>query len=108
MHIGGSLLSAVLRIAVIAATLALVYHFLVRPVLDTTEKVSGGIQGNIQKSLDSVNDAFRQTGEAGREARIKRQIRGVSGADQQRLLRCVQRAGQDVIRIQRCANRFAP
>ena len=82
---GGSLVSAVIRIAIIAATLALVYYFVIRPVLDTTERVSSGMQGNIEKSLESVNEAFGQAGGTGRKARIKRQIRGASGADQQRL-----------------------
>lgn len=108
MHIGGSIVSAVLRIAILAATLALVYYFLVRPVLDTTERVSTGIQGNIQKSLDQVNEAFGQTGTIGNPARIRRQIRNSSGGDQARLLDCVQRAGREVHRLQRCAARLAP
>jgi hypothetical protein len=99
------------RIAVLAATLGLVYLFIVRPVLDTTETVSGGIGSNIQKVFDDVNAAFDQAdgqGAGRRQARIKRRISSSSGRRQQRLITCVQNSGQDVARMQRCVNRFSP
>jgi hypothetical protein len=80
-------------------------------VLHTTETVSGGINGNIQKVFEDVNQAFEQNNgqAAGRNrARIKRQINNSSGQRQQRLITCVQNSGQDVARMQRCVNRFSP
>jgi hypothetical protein len=109
MQIGGTLVNAAVRIAVLAATLALVYYFILRPVLDTTETVSGGIGGNIQKTFDEVNRAFDQAGgQTGgiTQVQIKRQITRTGGVDQQKLINCIERAGQDINRIQRCANRF--
>jgi hypothetical protein len=108
MHIGGTLVSAIVKIAVTAATLALVYFFLLKPVLDTTENVTGGASISVQEAFDSVNEAFDQAGTGAGEAKIKRKIRTSSGGAQDRLLRCVQNAQQDVNRIQRCAERFGP
>jgi hypothetical protein len=111
VNIGGTLARGVVRIAVVAATLALVYFFILRPVLDTTETVSGGISGNIQKAFDDVNEAFDQANgqNAGlNERRLKRRINATSGGQQARLLDCIQNARQDVDRMQRCVNRFAP
>jgi F0F1-type ATP synthase membrane subunit b/b' len=109
MQIGGTLVNAVVRIAVLAATLALVYYFIVRPVLDTTETVSGGISNNIQRTFDEVNEAFDQAGgqNAGvNRVKIKRTINQTGGRSQQRLINCIERARQDINRIQRCADRF--
>jgi hypothetical protein len=108
MQIGGTIVNGIVRIAIVAATLALVYYFILRPVLDTTETVSGGIQNNIEKTLNEVNDAFDQVPGTGNRAEIRRQINQSSGISQERLIRCIQRARQDVNRIQRCAERFGP
>ena len=109
MQIGGTLVNAVVRIAVVAATLALVYYFILAPILDTTKTVSGGISGNVERAIKDVNRAFDQMGAPGttvNQARIERQINGARGKKQDRLIRCIERARQDVNRIQRCANRF--
>lgn len=104
MNIGGTLVSSVVRILVVVATLAATYYFILRPILDTTEKVSTGISGNIEKSLDQ---AFSQSSVSSQKRTvITREIRSVSGAKMAKLERCVTRAGTDIGRIQRCANRF--
>jgi precorrin isomerase len=110
MQIGGTLVNAVVRIAIVAATLALAYFFVIKPVLSTTETVTSGINGNIQKAFDDVNEAFDQSNIAGtaNERRIKRKINATNGINQDRLITCIQNAQQDVNRIQRCANRFGP
>lgn len=104
----GTLTSSVLRLAVTAGTLALIYFFAIKPVLDTTEEVSrsfnttnqsADIQRSIQRSIDqanrqvqrAVNQSFRQTN---------------TSTGQQRLLLCVQRAQGDVNRIQACSRKF--
>ena len=61
MQIGGTLVTGVVRVLVVVATLAAAYYFVIRPVLDTTEKVSGGINSSIQQSLDEANEAFEQS-----------------------------------------------
>lgn len=111
MQIGGTLVNAVVRIAVVAATLALAYFFILKPVLSTTETVSSGINGNIQNVFDDVNQAFEQSNtQVGglNERKIKRKINSTSGVNQDRLITCIQNAQQDITRIQRCAKRFGP
>lgn len=106
MNIGGTLVSSVVRVVVVVATLAATYYFIIRPILDTTEKVSSGISGNVQKSLD---DAFSQAGiSTHRQTVITRQIKSATGRDVKRLNRCVTRAGTNMNRINRCVARFTP
>jgi hypothetical protein len=111
MQIGGTLVSAVVRILVLGATLALVYVFIVKPILNTTENVSNGVGTNISDVMDEVSQAFDssniQSGQYS-QVKIKRSITTVSGKKQQRLLTCVQGSNQDIARIQRCVARFGP
>lgn len=111
MQIGGTLVSAVVRIVILAATLALVYLFIIKPVLNTTENVSNGVNSNISNVMDEVNQAFdsanAQNGKFS-QVQIKRSITTVTGKKQQRLLNCVQNSNQNVDRIQRCVARFGP
>jgi len=103
--IGGTLISGVVRVVVVVATLAAAYYFVVRPVLDTTEKVTAGVNGSLERTM---NDAFRQTDiPRQQQISITRKVRSASGKDTQRLMNCVSRAGMDVNRLNRCANRFS-
>ncbi len=111
MQIGGTLVNAVVRIVVLAATLALVYYFIVRPILDTTETVSGGISGNLEKTFEDINEAFDQSNGQGGSldpTEVKQKVTRVGGRRQKRLINCIQNSSQDFGRIQRCANRFGP
>lgn len=109
MAIGGTLVNAVVKIVILAATLALVYFFIIKPVLATTENVSNAVSSNINNVMDDVNQAFEESNQAGgyNQVQIKRKITRVDGKDQQRLLRCVQNANQSINRIQRCAAKFS-
>lgn len=96
----GNLTSGAIRLAVTAGVLALVYLFIVKPVLKTT------------------NDAIHETG----FDRIGKSIEGVSreikrqvhrsfettnpGSRRRSLVRCVRRADGNAHRIERCARRF--
>jgi len=111
MQIGGTVVTAVVKIVVLAASLALAYVFIIKPVLDTTENVTSGVNTNISNAMDEVNEAFEGTDPGNgkySQVKIKRTITTVSGKKQQRLLTCVQNANQDVVRLQRCAERFGP
>lgn len=110
MQIGGTLITAVVRIAVLAATLALVYFFVIRPVLDTTETVSSGINQNIQRSLDEANEAFQQSGtnfDVKKQRKLTRDIKNVPTNQLPRLNRCISNAGADLDRVRRCASRLS-
>ena len=119
-NIFGNLTSGLIRLAITAATLALIYVFLVKPVLETTEKVTAGSGNAVQQALDTVNQAFGEQTDGSVSVQIQKQIRtqllGESGKRtgairskrSRRLIRCIQRAEGDVNQIQRCAERLAP
>jgi hypothetical protein len=96
----GNLTSGIIRLAVTAGVLFLVYLFLLKPVLDTTNKAieKSGFD-RIGRSIDDVSK------------RVQRQVHRSfdstkPGARRQKLVRCVQRASGNVHKIQRCARRF--
>lgn len=102
----GLFTSSVMRLAVTAGTLALIYFLVIKPVLDTTEEVSHSFNtgnNNISRSIQqSINQANQQVQQA-----VQQSINQTpNAAGQKKLLRCVQRAHGNVNRIQRCANRF--
>lgn len=95
---------------VVVATLAAAYYFIVRPVLDTTEKVSSGINGNIQRSLDEANRAFDQANiQVSPETmnEINTDITSVPASKQPRLAKCIQRKPGNLRHIERCARRLS-
>jgi Tfp pilus assembly protein PilO len=104
----GNLSAGIIRLLVTVGILAAVYFFVVRPALDTTEKISHEVNVNVQQSLKeahigkTIEDVNRQV-----QREIKRSIRHApshSAAD--KLLRCIQRAHQDVHKIERCNERY--
>jgi Tfp pilus assembly protein PilO len=106
----GNLTAGIIRLLVTVGILAAVYFFVVRPALETTEKISHEVNVNVQKSIKeahigkTIEDVNRQV-----QREIKKSLRHApshSAAD--KLLRCIQRAHQDVHRIQRCNERYSP
>ena len=97
----GSVTSGIIRLAVTAGVLFLAYLFIVKPVLQTTSDAidKSGIS-ELSKTFDDVN------------LQVQRQIRrslnatAPGAARRQRLIRCIQRANQDVDKVQRCTRRF--
>src|SRR6476620_8921892 len=104
----GNLSAGIIRLLVTVGILAAVYFFVVRPALDTTEKISHEVNINVQQSLKeahigkTIEDVNRQV-----QREIKKSLRHApshSAAD--KLLRCIQRAHQDVHKIERCNERY--
>ena len=91
---------SLIRVIATVAIFAAVYFFILKPILDTTTETintafegSQGITGQIENTLDrSGVDDF--------------EINLGSQKEAMRLLDCIQRAEQDVERIQRCTERF--
>lgn len=116
-NIFGNFTAGIIRLAFTAATILLIYLFILKPILQTTENVSKGFgsEGAVEKALDAVNQAFAGEGADSIRRQIESQIGGI-GSDSSpterkkanRLLRCVQNANGNVDRMQRCAKRFAP
>jgi Tfp pilus assembly protein PilO len=104
----GNLTAGIIRLLVTVGILAAVYFFVIRPALDTTEKISHEVNVNVQQSLKeahigkTIENVDRQV-----QREIKRSIRHApshSAAD--KLLRCIQRAHQNVHKIEHCNDRY--
>jgi Tfp pilus assembly protein PilO len=107
----GNLTAGIIRLLVTVGILAAVYFFLVRPALDTTEKISHEVNVNVQKSFQQSNlgDINKTIDDVNHQ--VQREIRQSLRASQRqgsadKLIRCVQQAHQNVNRIQRCSERF--
>lgn len=108
MQIGGTLITGLVRILVVIATLAAAYYFILRPILDTTEKVSGGISGSIQQTIDDANSAFDQADVSPQGQQVMtRKIKNVPTSRIPQLERCITRSGTDIQAINRCINRLS-
>jgi hypothetical protein len=119
--LAGTFTSSVFRLAVTAGTLALIYFFLVKPVLDTTEEVSRTVgqplNQSFQLSQQQLNQAQQQIQQAVQQARapqqapgqvqITRTLRGLTPRQSRRLTRCITRANGNIGRINRCFDRFS-
>ena len=122
--LAGMFTSSVLRLAVAVGILAAAYFFIVRPVLDTTDKAidsansfNQSLNANIAQSVQQSNadpTVARQVRRSIRQAnrQVQRALNqslrqsGTSQARQRKLLHCVQRAHGNVKRIQRCTQRY--
>jgi hypothetical protein len=106
--LGGIFASGIVRLMVVAGTLVLVYLLFVRPALDTANEAidkfnvpdtSNAVQRSIQRQIRQTNRQVRR--------QVNRSFNQTPGVrNQQRLLRCVQRAHGNVNRIQACSRRF--
>ena len=108
MQIGGTLITGLVRVLVVVGTLAAAYYFIVRPVLDTTEKVSSGINDNIQRSLDEANEAFEQSNVTPQtQTQITTHIKNVPANKLPQLTDCINRNPSSIQHIERCAKRLS-
>jgi F0F1-type ATP synthase membrane subunit b/b' len=112
----GTFLNPLLKVVTTIAILAAVYFFLVRPILDTTEDISGGITHSVNKGLNQAAKAQKQAEQAEQQAQqqgaqsFQIQASGLSLKQANRIQQCVQSAGQDVNALQACgelANKLA-
>jgi hypothetical protein len=96
----GNLTSGVIRLAVTAGVLFLVYLFIVKPVLKTTtDAIHESGFDQIGKSIEDVSKQVK------REVHRSFEVTG-PGAQRQKLLHCIQHANSNVHRIERCTRRF--
>jgi hypothetical protein len=107
----GNLTAGIIRLLVTVGILAAVYFFVVRPALDTTEKISHEVNVNVGKSLEhaGVGDIGKTIEDVNRRVQreIKRSLRQTRGhSEANKLIRCIQRAHQDVDKIQRCDAKY--
>jgi hypothetical protein len=107
----GNLTAGIIRLLVTVGILAAAYFFLVKPTLETTKDISHEVNVNVQKGFQqsdlgdinkTIDDVNRQV-----QREIKKSLRASrhqGNAD--KLIACIQRAHQNVNKIQRCSERF--
>ncbi len=110
----GNLSAGIIRLLVTVGILAGVYFFIVKPTLDTTKDISHEVNVNVQKGFGSsdfndIGDINRQIEDVNR--RVQREVRKSVRQSQQhggadKLIACIQRAHQNVVKIQHCSDRF--
>jgi F0F1-type ATP synthase membrane subunit b/b' len=124
--------SALLRIVGTVAVLAAVYFFIVKPVLNTTEKVSHDVNHSVNQSFHqsqanqrrvqrTVRQAERQANQAIKQAglqahqatiQVQKQVKKAAKGGQantsglpksaQRVINCIQHANGDVTKLEKC------
>jgi hypothetical protein len=107
----GNVTAGIIRLLVTVGILAAVYFFIVKPTLSTTEKISNEVNVNVQKGFEqsdlgdinkTIDDVNRQV-----QREIKKSLRASKRqGDADKLIRCIQRAHQNVAKIQHCSERF--
>jgi predicted PurR-regulated permease PerM len=107
----GNVTAGIIRLLVTVGILAAVYFFVVKPTLETTKEISHEVNGNIQKGFQqsdlaginkTIDDVNRQV-----QREIKKSLRASKQqGNADKLINCIQRAHQNVNKIQRCSDRF--
>ena len=107
----GTVISPIIKIVTTVAILAAVYFFVVRPILDTTEDISGNVNRSVQQSQRQSAQQAREASAAEIDsARNSATSYGRSllagsqpwpeGADA--VLDCVKKAGDDIVALDKC------
>lgn len=92
---------SILRLAVTVGTLAAIYLFIVRPVLDTTtETLENPIFSSPADIQREIGDVFDDHGVS--NAKVPKDA-GLKRA--RKMLACVERAGNDTAKLSACATR---
>lgn len=107
----GNLSAGIIRLLVTVGILAAAYFFIVKPTLETTKEISHEVNVNVQKGFQQSNpgninktieDVNRQV-----QREIKKSLRASKRqGNADKLINCIQRAHQNVNKIQRCSERF--
>lgn len=107
----GNLSAGIIRLLVTVGILAAVYFFIVKPTLDTTEKISNEVNVNVQKGFQQsdLGDINKTIDDVNRQ--VQREIKKSLRASKQqgnadKLINCIQRAHQNVNKIQRCSEKY--
>jgi hypothetical protein len=107
----GNLTAGIIRLLVTVGILAAVYFFVVKPTLETTKEISHEVNANVQKGFQQSDfgDINKTIDDVNRQ--VQREIKGSLRHSQRqgnadKLIRCIQRANQNVTKIQRCSERF--
>ena len=106
----GTLTSGIIRLLVTVGILAAAYFFLVKPVLNTTDKAIESANKSIEKSfggtgLDDLHDLPAAIDDVNRQ--VQRQVRrslhlAQKEGNPKRLVKCIEHSAGDARKIRRC------
>jgi F0F1-type ATP synthase membrane subunit b/b' len=101
----GNISLRLVGLIVTVATMAAAYFFFVKPVLDTTNDTIHSFSDPINKALEQSQQAQNAATKLDQQA-----SNGNQGAqvNLNKLQHCVAKAGQNVNRLNACANRYGP
>lgn len=109
----GHLTSGIIRLLVTVGIIAAVGYFLVKPALETTEKISKEGNASFEKAFgdEGLGDISKTIEDTNKQVRreINRsfnQARRAGGSDSDKLINCIQRANQNVVKIQACTRKY--
>jgi hypothetical protein len=105
----GNISLRLIGLLVTVGTLAAIYFFVIKPTTDTankgidaTNRAIGSIQGPLKQAEQQAAQAQQQLQQGSQSGQPG------AGVDLSRLQRCVQKAHQDVNKLNRCVERFGP
>ncbi len=108
----GTIISPIIKIVTTVAILAAAYVFIIKPTLDTTEKVTDSVSNSFGESFGeagglspSIEKSIRQAEKLQEQAA---QASQTQVQDANKLLGCITRAEQDVEKITACNEKFSP
>lgn len=102
----GTIINPILKVATTVAILAAVYFFVIRPVLDTTEKAIAPFNQALEKSFEQIDRAVDRADAPFTQVEVRREVSGLTPGQAGRLTDCIQQAGTNVARFNRCFERF--
>ena len=104
----GTFINPLIKIIVTVAILAAVYFFVVKPVLDTTERAFE-LTAPAFESLEGIGPQIERSVRSAQRIQEKQGVGSSAQAKEaNKLLDCVGDAGAEVSAIERCHRRFDP
>jgi Tfp pilus assembly protein PilO len=107
----GNLSAGIIRLLVTVGILAAAYFFIVKPTLETTKDISHEVNVNVQKGFEQtdLNKINKTIDDVNR--RVQREVRkslrqSPNHGAAKKLVHCIQRANQDVHKIQHCSEKY--
>jgi hypothetical protein len=108
----GNLTSGLIRLLVTVGILAAAYFFIVKPVLNTTDKAIDSANKSFEQTFGTHADITDISGTIeGVNRQVQRQIRrsfrtAERKGNPKKLIRCIERSRGNVKKIERCTRKF--
>ena len=101
----GTVINPIIKIVTAVVVLGASYLFIVKPILDTTDKAIDSVGVQIDKARDQSSEAFRQSQLESARSRIssfEQSLQGTWPAAAREVRSCAQQAGDDLTALKQC------